>query len=162
MAQRPEYEEDRSRVDVTLVNVQNCWIMGAERAAATLRAFRPAGSPFYDADAVDWDRMDEQGIDMFRPFGEFVGLNDAGAGAADDEEGEDSQRAGLDAGGSVESMDDDQDVHDVEAALEEICSVDRKQRTVLDANNQPVSLEAACRAVRSSKKKTTESPRLAS
>eukprot|EP00635_Sarcinochrysidales_sp_CCMP3193_P009469 CAMPEP_0118896750 /NCGR_PEP_ID=MMETSP1166-20130328/4461_1 /TAXON_ID=1104430 /ORGANISM="Chrysoreinhardia sp, Strain CCMP3193" /LENGTH=395 /DNA_ID=CAMNT_0006835809 /DNA_START=26 /DNA_END=1213 /DNA_ORIENTATION=+ len=154
MAEPPEYEEDRTRVDVNLVSVPNAWLLGANRAAEILRAADDGESPLYDADDVDWDQMAAAGVDMFRPFGDYVGLSGVDAGIADDEDQGDPG-----AGDSVNLADDS--VRDLEASLEASCTIERKQRTVLDANNQPVSLEAACRDVRRAKKKTTERTRRA-
>ena len=58
MAQLPEYEEDRSRVDVTLVSVLNAWHLGAIRAAEILRAADVGESPLYDVDysIIKWPR----------------------------------------------------------------------------------------------------------
>ena len=52
MAERAEYEEDRSRVDVTHVSVPNAWRLGAMRAAEILFETREGESPLYDAVAA--------------------------------------------------------------------------------------------------------------
>lgn len=65
MAARSEYEEDRTRVDVTQVSVPSTWLQGANRSAEILRAAAHGESPLYDADDVDFDEMAAAGVDMF-------------------------------------------------------------------------------------------------
>ena len=147
MSRRPQYDEDRTRVDVTIVSVQNAWRQGAKRAAEILRAADAGETPLYTEDEVDFARWDAEGVDMFRPFGEFVGLSDVN----DDDvaEGLEEDRETLRVGheeGADRGLERD-DVRDIEALLEESCSVERKQRTVQDANNNTISLDAACRTV---------------
>ena len=161
MTTPPEYEEDSSRVDVTSISVPNAWLQGASRAAEILRA---AGPPYDDAD-LDFDQMAREDVDMFRPFGKFVGLKgvDDGIPEDDEEEPDARPRQGVvrGAGLSADEPADEDDVRDVEASLEESCSIDRKQRTILDTNDQPTSLDAACRDVFPTKRKTTERTRRA-
>ena len=67
-------EEDYSRVNVQRsLNIINSWIRGSNRA----REILVGDGDHFTEDDLDWNRLDREGCDMFKPFGkDFVGIND--------------------------------------------------------------------------------------
>lgn len=73
--------QDKSRVDVTQVNLSNRYMQGRRRTNTILTA---VGFP---KNELDWNSMQKDGIDMLRPRGEFVGIGVVDAEDKEEEEG---------------------------------------------------------------------------
>ena len=136
MAEDNSLQEDFSRVNVRNVNILNSWLRGSNRAREILMR----EGEYFTEDELDWNRLNREGCDMFKPFGkDFVGISDP-----DDETM--NLAATEDAGDSFEVGASAREV-DV-AVVEQSEEFKRHVQKVMDDAGTEISLDKACLEIR--------------
>jgi hypothetical protein len=129
-------QEDFSRVNVRNVNILNSWLRGSNRAREILLG----EGEHFTQDELDWNRLDREGCDMFKPFWkDFVGINEADDDATNQATTEDAA-TDFEIGAAAREVD--------VAIFEQSEEFKRHVRKIVDDSGTEISLDKACLEIR--------------
>ena len=123
-------------MNVRNVNIMNSWMRGSIRAREILLE---AGE-YFTEDQLDWNRLEREGCDMFKPFGtDLVGINDADDETTNVAATEDAADA-FEVGAAAREVD--------VAVVEQSEEFKRHVRKIVDDEGTEISLDKACLEIR--------------